>query len=195
MERKVHEKLEALSLEPNTHSEDGVERQNGTQTSTTLVERQNGMETTIAVDMGRNGMEATTGAYEGPRYSAAYIRTVEEGESTTSSLDTEADKLLEQYQLENPDSLVGGLNVVGSGGRRHNRGTKVKRAEGTKADTGGGEKYEKAVARHGDRTFLKFHKELSKCPQQIIRQVYSELPLIWTQKCGHPCILSTLKSP
>lgn len=34
-----------------------------------------------------------------------------------------------------------------------------------------GEKYEKAVAKHGDRVFEKFHKVISKWPEQILRYV------------------------
>ena len=45
--------------------------------------------------------------------------------------------------------------------------------DGSRAGSGGGggEKYEKAVAKHGDRTFYKFKHRMSRYPQQIIRQV------------------------
>lgn len=37
-----------------------------------------------------------------------------------------------------------------------------------------GEGYEKATAKHGDHFFLKFKKELSKCPHQLIRYVIKD---------------------
>ena len=33
------------------------------------------------------------------------------------------------------------------------------------------EAYEKATAKHGDKTFYKFHKRLSRCPEQVLRCV------------------------
>ena len=36
---------------------------------------------------------------------------------------------------------------------------------------GAGESYEKTAARHGDRTFSKFQKRISLCPEQILRYV------------------------
>lgn len=33
------------------------------------------------------------------------------------------------------------------------------------------EAYEKSTAKHGDKTFYKFHKRLSRCPEQVLRCV------------------------
>lgn len=42
------------------------------------------------------------------------------------------------------------------------------------ADNSGGgssEAYEKTTAKHGDKAFYKFHKKLSRCPEQVLRYV------------------------
>ncbi|XP_051239467.1 programmed cell death protein 2-like [Dicentrarchus labrax] len=44
-------------------------------------------------------------------------------------------------------------------------------------DGGGQEKYEKTKARHGDATFSKFMKKISRCPQQILRYCRGGKPL------------------
>lgn len=36
-----------------------------------------------------------------------------------------------------------------------------------------GEKYEKTVAKHGDKVFQRFHKAISKWPEQILRYAYT----------------------
>ena len=38
------------------------------------------------------------------------------------------------------------------------------------------EAYEKTTTKHGDKTFYKFHKRLSRCPEQILRYVAK---LLW----------------
>ena len=35
-----------------------------------------------------------------------------------------------------------------------------------------GELYEHSIASHGDKTFMKFKKQIAKCPSQIIRYVF-----------------------
>ena len=153
--KEVEDKVEALSLQLRANSK-SEEWKNETQTGAVVDE-----------EVRQNGVETMADAYKGPSYTAAYIRTVEEGEGGNfGSTVTAAAKLLERYQAENPDYLSG-VNVVGSGGRNC-RGARGKRDEGIKV-AGGSEKYEKTVAKHGDKFFLKFQKELSKCPQQIIR--------------------------
>jgi hypothetical protein len=67
-------------------------------------------------------------------------------------------QLLVKYQLDNPDCPL-------MKGRDSGKGSSV---DG-KRSRGGGEKYEKPHAKHGDRMFLRFQKELSNCPQQIVR--------------------------
>lgn len=61
-----------------------------------------------------------------------------------------------------------------------------------------GEKYEKAVAKHGDKVFEKFHKVVSKWPEQILRYDYGRQPLFMRsaanpfklecKNCGSPCV-------
>ncbi|XP_067905960.1 programmed cell death protein 2-like [Heterodontus francisci] len=45
-------------------------------------------------------------------------------------------------------------------------------------DNGGAETYEKGKARHGDRTFVKFMKQIASCPQQILRYCWNGIPLL-----------------
>lgn len=45
---------------------------------------------------------------------------------------------------------------------------------------GSEEKYEKASTKHGDRTFLKFMKKISACPEQILRYSWKGTPLFMT---------------
>ena len=41
------------------------------------------------------------------------------------------------------------------------------------------EAYEKTTTKHGDKTFYKFHKRLSRCPEQILRYVSCGANLIY----------------
>ncbi|KAM4733604.1 programmed cell death protein 2-like [Anableps anableps] len=50
-------------------------------------------------------------------------------------------------------------------------------AWGAEESSGGGEKYEKARARHGDAVFFRFMKTVSLCPQQILRYCRHSKPL------------------
>lgn len=112
---------------------------------------------TTITPLGGSGPSApSTPQYQGPCYPSAYISTTEE--YTAPSQTSHATQLLERYRLENPDSprVEGSVKTRRGGGRG-------------KEESGGGERYEKALARHGDGGFLKFQKELSKCPEQIIR--------------------------
>ncbi|XP_043937859.1 programmed cell death protein 2-like isoform X2 [Protopterus annectens] len=45
---------------------------------------------------------------------------------------------------------------------------------------GNEEKYEKTFTKHGDRTFLKFMKKISACPEQILRYSWKGTPLFIT---------------
>ena len=107
-----------------------------------------------------------TPPYEGPCYPPAYISTVEE--NTCSPQTTEATRLLERYSAENP-SYLSGVDV--EEGRRGKSKEPARGKRGKSGGGGGGEQYEKPQVRHGDKHFLKFQKELLKCPQQIIRYV------------------------
>lgn len=111
---------------------------------------------------GATGPSAMTAShlpqYQGPCYASGYISAVEG--CVVCSEETKVAWLLDKYHSENAPVRSG--RSKGQGGR------------GVKSGGGGGsETYEKAVAKHGDRDFVKFQKELSKCPQQIVRQVYN----------------------
>ena len=94
--------------------------------------------------------DLTLPAYHGPYYLSFYINVFEEHSLYHDGGDLDhAYKLLEQYNSNTTDHAAGG----GSGG----------------------EVYEKAGAGHGDTTFHKFQKQLSKCPRQVIRLVTSDL--------------------
>ena len=115
-------------------------------------------------------VEAKTPAlYQGPYYPASYIAVVEEPE--TSAEDKE---LLKKYKSDHPsfDLTVNGLAPEEERRKKesncHKSGRKEKGLSRGCA-TSGGEVYEKSVARHGDKMFQKFYKQLSKCPQQILR--------------------------
>lgn len=100
--------------------------------------------------------------YEGPCYDSAYIRAM--GATASQSHSTKAAQLLARYHSDHPDCPQAKGHVSGrSKGAKENA-----RHAGMKS---GGEKYEKSQAKHGDKVFLKFQKELENCPQQIIRQV------------------------
>ena len=112
-----------------------------------------------------------TAAYHGPHYLAGFISVVEEPEADAY----EDERLLKKYKVEqlsqdfstDTDRKTKG---VCSGGGQHKRGKAGRHGDAASA---GGEVYEKGVARHGDKTFQKFHKHLSRFPQQILRYVYA----------------------
>ena len=94
----------------------------------------------------------SNGGYEGPKYPSFYINVFENREvSFYDEYFTRAQALTSSYR--------GDLFEGGGGGRETEPGREV----------GGSEVYESSVAKHGDKTFQKFQKELSICPEQIIR--------------------------
>lgn len=104
---------------------------------------------------------ATVQQYQGPSYAAGYVRVMEAKAPAPSHQVT---SLLARYCSDNPDSPV---TTTNGGCAKDLEGTgRQKQCAG---GGGGGEKYEKSRARHGDKVFLKFQKELANCPQQIIR--------------------------
>ena len=112
----------------------------------------------------------TFSSYQGPYYPAGFISVVEDQGACTAST-VQVDKLLKKYRSDDPNSDLTEDGVViqqgGGKGSGHLKGGK--REEGVSCGTREGEAYEKGVARHGDKTFQKFHKQLSKFPQQILR--------------------------
>lgn len=90
---------------------------------------------------------AAPSPYRGPYFPSSYVTVLEE--PSESQCTPEVKELLERYYRENPNfEPTSGLEQKG---------------------TGSGEKYERSVAMHGDRIFQKFHKQLSRCPDQILR--------------------------
>ena len=125
----------------------------------------------------------TTPLYEGPHYLASYIAVVEEPEAIAE--DKELLKKCYESDHLSFDLTVDGL-ALEEGRRkkesdRHKRGRKENGLSRVGA-TSGGEVYEKSVAKHGDKTFQKFYKYLSKCPQQILRYIklLFSLPHLYT---------------
>ena len=95
----------------------------------------------------------SNGGYEGPKYPSFYINVFENPEvSFYDEYFTRAQGLMSSYR---GDLFEGG----GGGGKTTEPGREV----------GRNEVYESSVAKHGDKTFQKFQKELSICPEQIIR--------------------------
>ena len=109
---------------------------------------------------------ATTASYSGPYYLAAFISVVEEPEIDAH----EDERLLKKYKIE---PLNGDFSSEAEWKKvnTHNGGHRQRGKAGRRGDaaSAGGESYEKGVARHGDKTFQKFHKNLSRFPQQILR--------------------------
>ena len=101
---------------------------------------------------------AATLSFTGQAYfTPMYISVVEEPSASEDTDTCRVEELLEKYKME---------NGVGAGGQRD--GSKQS-AQGKRGTGSGSEKYEKMVAKHGDRTFQKFKKKLSLCPEQILR--------------------------
>lgn len=102
-----------------------------------------------------------TGAYTGQYYPSSYLQVIQESEVNFEPELTHANVLLKKYRQENPNvdqSLFENIQP-----------------KGRKASTFDGEGYEKVLPKHGDRVFQKFQKQLSKCPQQILRLGYRAL--------------------
>ena len=114
------------------------------------------------------GNTVTWSSYEGPYYPAGFMSVVEDpGACTTSAV--KAEELMKKYRSDHPNCDLATNRLViqqdqekGSG--HHKGGIKEKAVSNSE-----GEVYEKGVARHGDKTFQKFHKQLLKFPQQILR--------------------------
>ena len=102
----------------------------------------------------------------GTHFDSFYINVISEPSSENRDQETRhVEKLLNEYKQENKqewETVVqkfhpsNGKNLSRNGGKNG-------------IATGGGEKYEKVVAKHGDKTFQKFKKVLSRCPGQIMR--------------------------
>ena len=111
-------------------------------------------------------------SYEGPYYPPGFISVVEESDTSTS----EIEELLKKYKNVRPnlDFTTNGLAMEQEGKKGRQSGRRQKGGCHGDGAGGGGEVYEKGMARHGDQTFQKFHKQLSKFPQQILRYVVAD---------------------
>ncbi|XP_072373890.1 programmed cell death protein 2-like isoform X2 [Scyliorhinus torazame] len=88
-----------------------------------------------------------------------YINVMEEEEHSPATAFSHEQELLREYQRRE------GVNV---------EELSVSSCE----DDGVTERYEKSKARHGDRTFVKFMKQISSCPEQILRYCWNGSPLL-----------------
>ena len=119
--------------------------------------------------------------YHGPSYPSAYIRVVE-GWACRSD-DKTVSELLQKYSLENPE-----CPVVMEHWERKEGGRRGRNQARRKMESAGGERYEIATARHGDRAFLKFQKEVAKCSHQILRCVVLIIYIYLTYTFSVLCI-------
>ena len=105
--------------------------------------------------------------FTGPHFKSFYLNVVSEPSLDEHRESQHAEQLLKKYRQEN-----------GWGGQESREGFARKKEQSSPdspvghdgCQRGGGvEKYEKAVAKHGDTTFQKFKKTLSLCPNQLLR--------------------------
>lgn len=110
--------------------------------------------------------------YQGPYYPASYIAVVEEPEASA-----EDEELLKKYKSVHSSFDDKLAPDEGRRKKESDRNKRVRKENGLSRGgaTGGGEIYEKSVAKHGDKMFHKFYKQLSKCPQQILRYIILSL--------------------
>ena len=115
--------------------------------------------TSITEQMESLSIATVTPQYQGPYFPPSYINVTEEPSEDLDTL-SKVEELLKKYHQENKDGLEMGISGEGVKGRKGGR------SQGTSSS---GEKYEKSLAKHGDKVFQKFHKQLSKCTEQILR--------------------------
>ena len=100
---------------------------------------------------------------KGPHFKSFYLNVVSEPLSEHGD-NQQAEKLLQKYKLQNQEKEpMDCLEKVCS------YDSKARSQNGSKLEQTGGESYEKAVAKHGDKMFEKFKKAFSRCPNQILR--------------------------
>lgn len=118
-------------------------------------------------------------SYEGPCYPAGFMSVVEDPGACTAGV-VKVEELLKKYRIDHPncDLATDQLQDREKGPGRRKGGKKEKAVLNSE-----GEVYEKGAARHGDKTFLKFHKQLLKFPQQILR--YTNFVIIIDIKVQH----------
>lgn len=106
--------------------------------------------------------------YKAPFFPPYYINVLEEISNDNTHLDGKVKELLDQYYMDTGDTIEEA--AVMSKPRKGTAQKKPLESERKKCSgQSAGEAYEKAMARHGDVTFQKLHKQLQKCPRQILR--------------------------
>ena len=100
---------------------------------------------------------------KGPHFKSFYLNVLSEPPSEHGD-SQQAEKLLQQYRLQNQEN-----EPMDCLEKLHSYDSQARSQSGGKSEQTGGESYEKAVAKHGDKTFEKFKKALSRCPNQILR--------------------------
>ena len=106
-------------------------------------------------------------SFGGPHFQPLYLNVVNEPSSTDhNDSHNKAEKLLQKYREEDhKDDMDTPL--------KNSKPSKIASGKHCSAQrgvsNGGSEAYEKTVAKHGDRTFQKFIKALSRCPNQVLR--------------------------
>lgn len=107
-------------------------------------------------------------AYQGPYFGSFYINVINEPSADEMMME-QVKELLQKYGKENVEELHDPRREdYERGGKRKPSGGGSGGAGG-KRGADGGERYEKTVAKHGDRVFQKFHKVMSRCSNQILR--------------------------
>ncbi len=95
----------------------------------------------------------------GDYYPPCYISVIDEPRESAVEM-KKVKELLVKYQRENPDPVQG---------RESSSCRKKQGAKSKNTAERGGEGYEKTIAKHGDRSFQKFYKQMLRCPNQIMR--------------------------
>lgn len=107
-------------------------------------------------------------AYQGPYFGSFYVNVINEP-SADEMMTAQVEELLQKYGKENVEEWRDPRREdYERGGKRKPSGGGSGGAGG-KIGADGGERYEKTVAKHGDRVFQKFHKVMSRCSNQILR--------------------------
>ena len=108
--------------------------------------------------------------YQGPHFGSFYVNVLNEPLAEEKMVE-QVEKLLQRYGGENMEEWrdARGEDYERNGKRKQSRGGGSGAGAGGKRGADKGERYEKAVAKHGDRMFQKFHKVMSRCPHQILR--------------------------
>lgn len=101
---------------------------------------------------------------KGPHFDSFYLNVVSEPLSGHKD-NQQAEKLLQKYRLQNQENEPTDYLE-----KSHSYNSQARSLQdGSTSEWTGGDGYEKTVAKHGDKTFEKFKKALSRCPNQILR--------------------------